>query len=102
MSKLKEALQPLAQSMDADWEEIAKEGIDNHLGDVVEDLDPEATEEEREAHRVKVQEEAYVLALEAMTKEGCIQETAARIARRLSKEYGVSLNVPTINPNKGL
>ncbi len=72
-----------------EWEEIAKENIDLHLGDVVEELDPEANEEERLAQRDHVQENAYVLAYDAMIEAGAIPETAARIARRLSKEYGI-------------
>ena len=73
---------------DNEWKEIAKDNIDKHLGDVVDELDPQATEMEMEAQRVAVQEQAYVLAHNVMIKEGCPEETAARIARQLSKEYG--------------
>jgi hypothetical protein len=73
---------------DDEWKEIAKDNIDKHLGDVVEELDPQASEEEIEAQRIAVQEQAYVLAHDAMMKEGCSPETASRIARQISKEYG--------------
>lgn len=73
-----------------EWEEIAKENIDLHLADVVEEeLDPEATEEDRAAHKVRVQEEAYVLAHDAMISKGCGEATASRIAKSVSLEYGV-------------
>lgn len=72
-----------------EMEEIAKEAIDRHLGDVVDDLEPDASEEEREAQLVRVQEEAYVLAHDALTSVGVPNDQASSLAKAVSKEYGV-------------